>query len=71
MTTINFRITGMHCASCKALIEDVAPEVPGVRTCVVDLEGGLATLDVDEAIFRHEAFETEVAALGDYTIEAL
>jgi copper chaperone CopZ len=71
MTTITLKIAGMHCASCKALIEDVASGLPGVNACSVDLESGAAALEVDERLFRPEAFAAEVAALGNYAVETI
>ena len=31
------KIKGMHCNSCKALIEEVCKDVPGIESCSVDL----------------------------------
>lgn len=38
MTTL--QISGMHCASCKALIEDVSRDYAGVQSCDVDFATG-------------------------------
>ena len=42
-------ITGMHCASCKALIEDVAKDFAGVVSCEVDLATKKALITHEEA----------------------
>ncbi len=60
-------IAGMHCASCKTLIEEVAMETAGVRACAVDLEKGTGTIDHDDA-FDLDAFAREVGALGPYRV---
>lgn len=44
MKTI-FRIDGMHCGSCKSLIEDVAKDVPGIVACDVDVAHGQAVVE--------------------------
>ncbi|MCC6563750.1 heavy-metal-associated domain-containing protein [Candidatus Uhrbacteria bacterium] len=56
-----FNITGMHCASCKALIEDACLDIPGVSSCRVDLATNVATVehDADAALLKDE-----IAKLG-------
>lgn len=65
MTTTKLAITGMHCASCKALIEDVCAEVPGVRSCTVDFEAGTASVEHDDSC-NPDVLVTEIKNLGDY-----
>ena len=36
----NVKIIGTHCQSCKALLEEVCLEVPGVKKCTVNFETG-------------------------------
>lgn len=59
------KITGMHCASCKALIEDVCGEVKGVRSASVDPKTGIATIEHDDAL-DPATFVSEIRGLGDY-----
>ncbi len=66
--TTTLKITGMHCASCKALIEDVCGEVKGVRSCTVDPDTGIATVDHDETL-DPALLAKEIRALGDYGAE--
>jgi copper chaperone CopZ len=51
-----FVITGMHCTSCKVLIEDVCGDVPGVAMCQVDLKTNVATVEhqADVAVIKGE-----------------
>src|SRR3989344_2180246 len=35
-----FRVKGTHCRACKALIEDVCGDIPGVKRCTVDFGTG-------------------------------
>lgn len=64
------KIAGLHCASCKKLIESVASDVPGVNACAVDLEAARASVEHDtpESL---EALLREIAALGEYQAEAV
>ncbi|MEY4745310.1 MAG: Heavy-metal-associated domain [Candidatus Parcubacteria bacterium] len=66
ITTVIIR--GMHCASCKSLIEEVAMETAGVRSCAVDLQSGRGTIDHDET-FDFEAFAKEIRTLGPYHMD--
>lgn len=67
-TTLN--ITGMHCASCKALIEEVSLEVSGVKACIVDPEKGTAVIEHDET-FQFQPLKQAIEALGEYKVEAV
>lgn len=60
----------MHCASCKTLIEDVANELPGVKSCTVNFATGEGEIEHDEN-FDFNNFKREVSALGSYTVEAI
>ncbi len=40
-------VSGMHCASCAALVEEELTQRPGVISAVVELEGGRATVAYD------------------------
>ncbi len=47
MNTTIFKIKGMHCDSCKALIEDVASEVAGVSHATVNIAAKVLTVEHD------------------------
>lgn len=64
-TTIT--IKGTHCPSCKALIEDVASETPGITSCVVDYATGKTEIEHDDTVDWNK-FTNEVQSLGDYTV---
>lgn len=68
--TTHLKIIGMHCASCKTLIEEVARESAGVTGCEVDLAAGTARIDHDtpEAL---AAAVRGLEALGEYGIETV
>lgn len=60
-------IQGTHCPSCKALIEDVSKEIPGITSCTVDFQTGSAIVEHDEN-FDWKIFEKELGQLGDYKL---
>ncbi|MEK7158815.1 MAG: heavy-metal-associated domain-containing protein [Patescibacteria group bacterium] len=64
-TTIH--IAGTHCASCKALIEDVAGETSGISACFVNVETGETTIEYNSEL-DWKQFTREVERLGDYHI---
>lgn len=50
-------ITGMHCSHCVASVDRALSEIPGVESCEVVLEGGLAIVrgsDLDDALLAAE-----------------
>ena len=57
------KIDGMHCGSCKTLIEDAASEVPGIVSCDVDVAHGQAVIE-HTGDFEPSEFAAEVANLG-------
>lgn len=64
------QITGMHCASCKKLIENVVKDIPGVLNCVVDFENGKAMVEHDESVTVQKLKE-EIQALGKYSVQTI
>lgn len=63
ITTLN--IQGMHCGSCKMLIEEVCKDIEGVTYCIVDVANGTAKVE-HEASVNPEAIQREIEGLGDY-----
>lgn len=61
-------IKGMHCASCKAVIEDVAKETKGVIGCVVDVAKGTATISYEGSV-DWNALKKEIESLGSYKVQ--
>ncbi|KAA0206571.1 heavy metal transporter [Candidatus Uhrbacteria bacterium] len=56
-----FNIDGMHCTSCKVLIEDACADVPGVIACQVDVDAGIAVIEHDA---DRAALARAIQALG-------
>ena len=66
----NIKITGMHCTSCKKLIEDVASEIPGVISCTVDQATGAGVV-LHDATFDFTKFAQEIGGLDNYKVEKI
>lgn len=61
-------IKGMHCRSCKNLIEEVCRDFKGVKSCTVELESGKAEIEHDGTISVND-LKAEIEKLGDYKVE--
>lgn len=61
-------IKGTHCASCKALIEEVSREQPGITSCSVDYATGKTVIEHD-APFDRTQLQRAISEVGEYTIE--
>ena len=61
-------IVGTHCASCKALIEDVSSEIAGIISCTVDYRTGKTIIEHDPSV-DWKTFDAAIAALGEYHVE--
>jgi copper chaperone CopZ len=59
-----FTVKGMHCVSCKNLIEEDLGEMPGVRGVLVDLNGGRAHIDYDEQTVTPKLLMQKIGELG-------
>lgn len=60
-------IKGTHCESCKALIEDVCKEIPGINSCNVDYKTGKTIIEHDEEL-DWKKFKKEIESLGEYKV---
>lgn len=61
-------IKGTHCNSCKALIEDLCTEIPGIKSCNVDFKTGITKIEHEENV-DWQKFKIEVESLGEYKVE--
>lgn len=64
-------VTGMHCASCAALIEESLVERPGVLRAHVDLATERAVVDFDPTQVEVGALCAVVDGAGDYGASAV
>ncbi len=63
-----FPIVGMHCASCKALIEDIVGDVDGVSEVSVNYAAEKMTVSYDESKVGIENLKKAVASAGSYQL---
>lgn len=63
-----FPIVGMHCASCKALIEDIVGDVEGVSDVTVNYAAEKMTVSYDESKVEIEDLKKAVASAGSYQL---
>jgi copper chaperone CopZ len=62
--TVRLALTGMHCGSCVALIEEVLMDQSGVAAAAVDLEGGTARVTFDPSEVSVDALCAAVTGAG-------
>ncbi|PIZ63698.1 hypothetical protein COY16_01325, partial [Candidatus Roizmanbacteria bacterium CG_4_10_14_0_2_um_filter_39_13] len=63
-----FPIIGMHCASCKALIEDVVSDLEGVTSVGVNYATEKMTVEFDEKKVDIATLRKTVASAGSYEL---
>ncbi len=63
-----FGIKGMHCTSCKVLIEDVVSDIAGVTSCNVDMKAEKMSV---EGEFSSDTVKKEVEGLGKYKVTVM
>lgn len=66
--TQEIMIQGIHCPSCKLLIEDVCSEFPEIKSCTVDYMTGKAVIDYDASL-DWQKLKTHIEGLGRYTFQ--
>ncbi|OGF20703.1 hypothetical protein A2316_02745 [Candidatus Falkowbacteria bacterium RIFOXYB2_FULL_38_15] len=70
MSEFYLQIDGMHCASCKALIEAGLGDLPGVILIRIDYPSGKAVIQIDESKIDQKRVIAEIKKLG-YAVEIL
>lgn len=61
---VELAVSGMHCHSCVALLEEVLREQPGVEAATVVLEPGRAHVRFDPAVVGPERLRSVIAEAG-------
>ena len=69
-TTLTFSVTGMHCASCGLLIDDVVEDLEGVQRSQTDNRAGRAVVVLDPTVVSVEDVVAAIAEAG-YEAEAV
>jgi Cu+-exporting ATPase len=62
--SVDLVVTGMHCGSCVALIEESLSEREGVTSASVDLESGRAVVRFDPGVVSVDDLSAIVAEVG-------
>lgn len=70
MNKITFNIKGLHCSSCKTLVEAEVSEMPGVQKIIVLYDKGRAGVEYDETKTDLDKIFSKIKSLG-YTPELL
>lgn len=64
----SYTVSGMTCGNCVKHVTEEVSEIPGVTSVDIVLEGGLMTVESDEAL-DFAAIEEAVSEAGDqYTV---
>jgi len=63
-----YSILGMHCASCKRVIEMAVEELDGVKKANVNFAAEKLSVDYDPELVSEEDIETTVNKAGDYKL---
>jgi Cu+-exporting ATPase len=64
MNKITFNIKGLHCSSCKTLVEAEIGEMPGVKKIVVLYDKGHAGVEYDETKIDLDQIFNKIKTLG-------
>lgn len=62
-----FQVKGTHCPSCKALIEDICKDSPGVTDCTIDFKTGKGVIE-HSAKIDLDALKKEIESAGSYKV---
>ena len=58
------KISGLHCQSCKTLIEAELKDLPGIKSCTVDFKNGFCDVEFDRDRINFEKIIGKITALG-------
>lgn len=64
MKKISFNISGLHCASCKTLVESEVSNLPGVKKIIVLFEKGHGGVEYDETATNLDDIFNKIKELG-------
>lgn len=60
-------VKGMHCQSCKVLIEDVCSEIVGVKSCTLDFKSGKLVVEHESGLDMKRV-KKEIEGAGEYKV---
>ena len=62
--TVDLLVSGMHCASCVALIEEVVADIAGVSSVRVDLDRAASEVRFDPGVVTADQLCAVIGDLG-------
>ena len=63
-TTLEFSVTGMHCASCAHLIDETLEDLPGVEGSQTDHAEGRTVVRADPGVATADDIVAAIAGAG-------
>ena len=60
----NFKVNGMHCASCEMLVKDSLDEADGVKKAEASYAKGTVSVEFDEAKISEDKIRTIIKKEG-------
>lgn len=67
VVTEEFKVRGMHCASCGMLIDEALEELRGVELAKTSVRKGTTTVTFDPAVANHKLIAKAIKKAG-YTV---
>lgn len=64
MTTITFKLSGLHCTSCALTIDLDLEEVPGVKNATTSYAASQTMVEYDPALVSPETLKQVIAKSG-------
>lgn len=64
MENVTFQVKGMSCEGCQSAVQKAIGGLEGVASAKVDLQGGSATVEFDEAVASVGNFKKAVEEAG-------
>lgn len=62
------KIKGMHCESCKLLLEDICYDIPGVIRCEANVEQGTLKIEHERPLDQ-SVLKQEIETVEEYNVE--
>ena len=64
MTTMNLKITGMHCGACAIGIQTITSGLDGVKSSAVDYDKKTGVIEFDETKIKKDDIFKAIKELG-------
>lgn len=64
MTKYTFSVTGMHCTSCRLLIDETLEDLPGITGSETSVRAGRTVVDIDDTLCTPAQVAAAITAAG-------